>query len=101
MLVRVRNGAASYEPFVQTINGTIAALPIDLGPATDQVYLVLFGSGIGKTGSATTVSTSIGGVNITPIYADPQGTWAGLDQYNILLPRSFIGNGGGDRTQVC
>ena len=97
-LVRVRNGAVSYEPFVQTTNGTIAPLPIDLGPATDQVYLVLVGSGLGKTGSATTVSASIGGVSVTPSYAGAQGTWAGLDQYNILIPRTFIGKGKVDVT---
>ena len=27
------------------------------------------------------------------IYAGPQGTWAGLDQYNVAIPRSLAGKG--------
>lgn len=92
-LTRARNGQNTNEDFIQVTNGTVAPLLIDLGPETDQVYLILFGSGLGKAGTATTVSASIGGINVIPAYAGPQGTWAGLDQYNIPVPRSLVGKG--------
>ena len=92
-LTRSRNGQNTDEQFVQSYNGTFVPLPIDLGPATDQVYLILFGSGLGKSGTATTTSVSIGGTTVTPAYVGAQGTWAGLDQFNFLIPRSLIGKG--------
>lgn len=92
-LTRVRNSVIADEPFAHTVNGTIVPLPIDLGPETDQLFLILFGSGIGKSGTATTVSATIGGVNVTPSYVGAQGTWAGLDQFNVPIPRSLIGKG--------
>lgn len=97
-LTRVRNGVIANEPFTQTVNGTVVPLPIDLGPETDQVFLILFGSGIGKSGTASTVSVNLGGVNVTPSYMGAQGTWAGLDQFNVPIPRSLIGKGKVDVT---
>jgi uncharacterized protein (TIGR03437 family) len=67
------------------------AVPIDLGAATDQVTLELFGTGIrNHTG---TVSAKIGTATATVAYAGPQNTFVGLDQVNITLPRSLIGAG--------
>ncbi len=97
-LTRVRNGQIANEPFVQTSNGAVVPLPIDLGPETDQVFLILFGSGIGKSGTASTVSVSLGGVTVTPSYVGAQGTWAGLDQFNLPIPRSLMGKGKVDVT---
>jgi uncharacterized protein (TIGR03437 family) len=78
---RVRGGQQTTESL---------AAPVDLGPETDQVYLVIFGSGLGATSAAT---ASIGGVDAPVSYAGPQGTYAGLDQFNLLLPRSVAGKG--------
>jgi uncharacterized protein (TIGR03437 family) len=64
---------------------------IDLGPATDEVYLIAFGTGLGK--SAPQITVSIGGVNVMPLYAGAQETFGGLDKYNLLLPRSLEGKG--------
>jgi uncharacterized protein (TIGR03437 family) len=90
-LIRVRNGQQSYEPlYAVNSAGAVTALPIDLGSALDQVYLILFGTGLGK---ATQVSASIGGVSVTPAYAGPQGVYAGLDQFNLLLPHTLAGKG--------
>jgi uncharacterized protein (TIGR03437 family) len=80
-LTRVRNGVA-------TAAGSIAPAPIALNG--DQVYLTLYGSGIGTAPSAT---ATIGGVAATVSYAGPQGTYSGLDQYNILIPDSVAGKG--------
>ena len=56
----------------------------------DQVYLIVYGSGLGNASSAT---ATIGGVPATVAYAGPQGTYAGLDQYNILIPAAVAGMG--------
>ncbi len=79
--LRIRNGQVTVED---------ATLPVDLGPDTDQVYLILFGSGLG---SATSASATIGGATATVAFAGAQGTYSGLDQYNVLVPRSLIGRG--------
>jgi uncharacterized protein (TIGR03437 family) len=74
--VNTTGGAAAYS---QTVNGT--------------AYLVLFGSGLG---TATSATATIGGVNATVSYAGPQGTYPGLDQYNIAIPASVVGKGQAD-----
>jgi uncharacterized protein (TIGR03437 family) len=56
----------------------------------DSVYLTLYGSGLGSASMAT---ATVGGVAATVSYAGPQGTFAGLDQYNILIPASLVGMG--------
>jgi len=80
-VVRVRNGQNTVESL-----GT----PVDLGPATDQVYVVLYGSGLGTVTSAT---ATVGGVAAQVAYAGTSGAYPGIDQYNILLPRSLAGKG--------
>jgi uncharacterized protein (TIGR03437 family) len=49
-LVRVRNGQQITEPVYQvSAAGAVTAIPIDLSSATDEVYLILFGTGLGKS----------------------------------------------------
>jgi uncharacterized protein (TIGR03437 family) len=67
--------------------GEIVAAPINL--ASGPVYLILYGTGIGTAG----VTATIGGVNATVEYSGPQGTFAGLDQVNLLIPSSLAGKG--------
>ncbi len=74
---------------VQT-SEAVSQSPVDLGPATETVYLVLYGSGIGDQSSAT---ATIGSVKADVLYAGAQGTYQGLDQYNVAIPRSLIGKG--------
>lgn len=66
---------------------------IDLGPPTDQVFLVLFGTGIRNRSSLTAVTASAGGQQLTVSFAGPQANSPGLDQVNLLLPRTLIGAG--------
>jgi len=79
-IVRVHNGA--------TTTSNITAAPIALNG--DQVYLTLYGSGLGNATSAT---ATIGGIAATVSYAGAQGSYTGLDQYNILIPSSAAGMG--------
>ncbi len=67
--------------------------PLNLGPETDQVFLVLFGTGIRSRSDLSRVNIKIGGTDATALYAGPQGAFVGLDQVNLLAPRSLIGRG--------
>lgn len=70
------------------------ATPIDLGPATDQVYLSIYGTGIRGFGNLASVTTSIGGKAVPVIGAAAQSQYPGLDQVNIgPLPRTLVGAG--------
>ena len=71
--------------------GNCTPLPIDLGQASDQVVLELFGTGIRS--HTTPVTAKIGSTTLTASYAGPQGGFVGLDQINILLPKSLRGAG--------
>jgi uncharacterized protein (TIGR03437 family) len=68
-------------------------LPIDLGGAGDEVYLVIFGTGWRRVESIERVSVRIGGVEVPVVYAGQQGNYAGLDQVNMRLPRQLAGRG--------
>jgi len=78
------DGAQTYEPVTQ---------PIDLDPETVQVYLLLYGTGIRGRSSLGVVRLRIGGVELPVSYAGPQPEYPGLDQVNVLLPRTLRGRG--------
>jgi hypothetical protein len=65
-------------------------VPIDLEPETDRVFLILFGTGIRFQ---TMVRATVGGADALVDYAGAQGDFVGLDQVNLLLPRSLMGRG--------
>lgn len=93
--LRVRNGVQTFESVSRfdSASGQIVAVPIDLGPATDQVILVLFATGVRFRSQLATVSCDVGGQAISPIYAGSQNEFVGLDQINVPLPRNLIGRG--------
>ena len=65
-----------------------------MDPDSDQLFLVLFGTGMRFRSSLSNVSVKIGGIDAPVEYAGPQGEFAGLDQINVRLPRSLAGRGG-------
>jgi uncharacterized protein (TIGR03437 family) len=89
------DGSQTFEPVAQydSSQNRFVALPIDLGPATDQLFLIAFGTGFRYRSSLSAVTATIGGVNAQPLYAGAQGSYAGLDQTNIAIPRSLAGRG--------
>jgi uncharacterized protein (TIGR03437 family) len=96
LALRVRSdGSRRYEPVAVFDPGQqrIVPAPVDLGPATDQVYLELYGTGIRGLGAHSQVSATVGGVSAPVLYAGAQGAWVGLDQVNVLLPRELAGRG--------
>ncbi len=94
--LRVRaDGSQSYEVVAQfdQAQNKFVALPIDPGPATDQVFLVLFGTGIRFRSSLSAVTAKIGGADADVLYAGAHGGFVGLDQVNVRVPRSLAGRG--------
>lgn len=94
-LLRIKfpGGERSIEPIARFDAATqrFVPVPINFGfgsdPAADQLYLVLFGTGIRGRNSLTDVSAELAGVASSSqvVFAGPQGTLAGLDQVNVRL----------------
>jgi uncharacterized protein (TIGR03437 family) len=94
--LRVRaDGSQLYEPAIRydTAQNRFVAVPIDLSNEPDSVFLILFGTGLRYRASLSSVSATVGGVNCQVTYAGAQMDQAGLDQLNILLPRTLSGRG--------
>jgi uncharacterized protein (TIGR03437 family) len=89
------NGEQTFEPVARLDPATnkFVTAPIDLGPDTDQVFLVLFGTGTRFRSALATSSATIGGANAEVLYVGPAGGFVGLDQSNIRLSRALIGRG--------
>ena len=89
------DGSRSYEEVVQfdAAQNRFIPRPIDLGPESDQVYLSLFGTVIRNRSSLSAVITTIGGAYAAVSFAGVQPYFEGLDQVNVLVPRSLIGRG--------
>jgi uncharacterized protein (TIGR03437 family) len=92
-LVRIRAGQQTIEPVTSQI---------DMGPATDRVYVVLFGTGLRHRSSLQNVHVTFSSLDDdvalieteAPVeYAGAQNEFVGLDQVNVLLPRSLAGMG--------
>ncbi len=94
------DNSQTFEPVATFDAGQNRAvtIPIDLNPVTDQVYLALYGTGIRFRSGLANVNASIGGTNLLLVYAGAQGNFVGVDQENILLPRTLIGRGEVDVT---
>src|SRR5262249_59556033 len=94
--LRVRaDGSRSYEPVARfdAAQGQMVPAPLDLGPETDQIFLLLFATGVQFRSNLTTVVAKFGGVDAQVLYAGPQDDYIGLDQINLLVPRSLGGRG--------
>ncbi|MGH9938174.1 MAG: hypothetical protein ACREAM_18165, partial [Blastocatellia bacterium] len=92
------NGSQTYEPVARfdPAQNMFVPVPIDLGPEGDQVFLILYGTGIRYSGSLANVTLTIGGVAVGALYAGAVPGLEGLDQVNALLPRSLMGRGAVD-----
>ena len=64
--------------------------PIEFGDTSERLFVVLYGTGFRKLARG---SLRIGGTDAAIAYAGAQGTFAGLDQMNVELPRSLAGKG--------
>ena len=85
-LTRVRGTQQTNEQLASAAG----AIPIDLGPAGDQVYLVLYGGNLPVVKSA---SATVGGLPAELAYAGPLTPANGVAQFNVLIPRALAGAG--------
>ncbi|MBX3277204.1 MAG: IPT/TIG domain-containing protein [Acidobacteria bacterium] len=98
--LRVTNeGVQTFEPLAMLLDGRFISRPIDLGPEGERVFLVLFLTGVrnapntdgnDENGSAENVRVLVGGILQTPLFSGAQGTFAGLDQVNVEIPRTLL-----------
>jgi uncharacterized protein (TIGR03437 family) len=89
------DNSQQYEPVTRfdAAQNKFVAVPIDFGPSTDQVFLVLYATGLRYRSALAAVTARIGGVDAQVSYAGTQGSFVGLDQANLRLPRSLAGRG--------
>jgi uncharacterized protein (TIGR03437 family) len=92
------NPVVTYESPAQcgTGYGSCTPKPIDLGAANVEVFLELYGTGIRGRSSLGAVTCSIGGAAARVDYAGAVTGLTGLDQVNVLIPRSLLGRGSVD-----
>jgi uncharacterized protein (TIGR03437 family) len=88
-------GALQYEAVSQydAVQSRFITRPLDFGFEGDQLYLVLFGTGIRHQQDSSNVIVKFGSVESKAIYAGPQGGFVGLDQINVSVPRNLAGRG--------
>ncbi len=92
------DGSQSYESVARynAAQGKFVAVPIELGAESDRVFLILFGTGLRGRSSLAAVSVALGGEAAQVFYAGAQEALAGLDQVNVLVPRTLSGRGAVD-----
>lgn len=100
-LVRVKPDQQQViEPLVtRDATGALIARSIDLGSEQERVFLILYLSGIRRApdldrdgNSNESVRVLLNGYEVTPSFAGRHSEYAGLDQINCEIPRSFLGN---------
>ncbi len=91
-IIRVQAGGAQSVQSVAVFDAAQqlwVAVPIDT--ANDEIYLVLYGTGIRHRSSDQAVRCTINGVDAAVLYAGKQGSSTGLDQVNVALPPHLNG----------
>ncbi len=90
---RVSGQVQTFEEVAQFTGGAWVAVQIDWKNQTDSLYLVLYGTGIRNVSALSNVAVKIGNTTLPAVYAGSQNFFAGVDQVNVLLPRTLAGSG--------
>ena len=86
------SGTQTVEPaYAVNAQGSFSAAPINMGSATDKVYLAIYATGVQAAGIAN-VTVTVNGASTPVLYAGNAG-YAGVDQVNVLFPASLAGSG--------
>lgn len=88
------DGKVIFEPVTQfdPMLNKYVGVPIDVSDAAEQVYLLLFGTGL-RHDSSSQVIVKIGGETVETLYAGSQPDFVGLDQVNTRLLPNLAGQG--------
>jgi uncharacterized protein (TIGR03437 family) len=96
-LLRVKSGGVlSYEPIARfdNIANRFVGVPVEFSAeSNEELFLIVFGTGWRGQTSLAQVTATIGGTPVEVAAAVAQGSFAGLDQMNIRLPRTLAGRG--------
>jgi uncharacterized protein (TIGR03437 family) len=96
LIVRVANGTQTVTPDYATIEvaegrgNSGPVVPIDLSGPGD-VFLTLFATGLRFRSGLSNVKVTIQGLDAPVSYAGAQGSFPGLDQVNIQVPKTLQG----------
>src|SRR5262245_4836515 len=98
VVLRVKPGnVQNFESMVSfdATQNRFIAVPVDLDPTTDSVFLVLFGTGFRFFTMQSSVSVTIGGMPAQVTFSGAQGL-VGFDQCNVLIPPALKQRGNVD-----
>ncbi len=89
------DGTSGYEQIARfdATQNRMVHVPIDLGPETDQVFLISYGTGWRFRSSLNATRVTIGGIVSEVLFAGASEDFVGLDQCNIRIPRAAAGRG--------
>jgi uncharacterized protein (TIGR03437 family) len=96
VVLRIKpDGSLIYEPIARfdAAQKRFVPIPIDLEPASDQVFLIPFGVGFRFHSSLSAVAVAIGGSAMEVLYAGAAPDFVGLDQLNVRISPSLKGRG--------
>ncbi|MFM8393088.1 MAG: IPT/TIG domain-containing protein, partial [Acidobacteriota bacterium] len=100
-LVRYRNGDLRGAQDLFEAGRPSEPTIIEPGAAGDELYLVVYGTGLRGQGAGTRITALLGGLAAPVDFAGGQADYAGLDQVNIRLPRALLDElGGRGRVQL-
>jgi uncharacterized protein (TIGR03437 family) len=93
-VARTVGSTVQYENLAVAAGDHFDAAAIDLGLEGEDVYAVLYGTGIRGSTALENVVLTIGSVPVVVRYAGPQEEFPGVDQINAgPLPHSLKGRG--------
>jgi uncharacterized protein (TIGR03437 family) len=93
---RVRSGQTiGFEPIATGVANPVA-VPIEWKDPNDDLYLVLYGTGIRQRSQVSNVTATVKGAAQQVVAALAHPVYAGLDQVNVLLNRNLAGSGDAD-----
>lgn len=89
------DGTRTYEPVARydTQAKRFVSTPVEFTDPGDRLFLLLFGTGPRHVKHPGSVKVRLGGVAAPVLYAGAQGTYTGLDQVNVEVPREAGGRG--------
>ena len=88
-------GESVYEPVSRydPVSGLQSPLRITFGSTSEQLFLVLFGTGMRGFSARDKITVQLGDQQLPVTFIGPAPGFSGVDQVNLPLPRSLAGRG--------